>query len=537
MNIKTAFGTEPTTQLRHPLRRRAAVLRERPAGPDRRDGAQPRAVPRRPRPARSVLALGRRRADRADHDRHGRPGRAEGAAHDQRRPATDADVRAVREPRLLLPDVEPVHEHRRVRHARGSPGTTATSSRRSATRGSGWSGPGSRTTAIDSHTWTDHTNLRPTILSLVGLKDNYTDDGHVLVQALDKQVGAGRARRLEDRRPRAGLRAAERTVRRLLGGDARVVDQGARAATTRATTTYTSIETSIQTLTTQPGHAARRRSGRPCSTPRSTAATITDAQASSWISAGERDHRPGPGTTALTAGSGRAASRRPPRRPRRCRIPRTGVPWPYDARGAARRVWLLTAVAVASRSGFAGHGELGLQAALGGPGSAARLRLVRRARRLREEPLRLDARAARAADGGNRDEHLRQRRGSPAPRRARPPRPRRRRPRTPAAARERRSRPPTTRRPGSTSPTSRRPTARRSSRSRRTSSRPSPSRARSPKLVGTLDLGTAGCECAAAALRQPRARRLDAFDRSTPGCRRSPHRSARRPTGPTARRP
>ena len=39
---------------------------------------------------------------------------------------------------------------------------------------------------IDSTTWTDHTNVRPTILSLVGLKDDYTDDGHVLVQALEK---------------------------------------------------------------------------------------------------------------------------------------------------------------------------------------------------------------------------------------------------------------------------------------------------------------------------------------------------------------
>jgi hypothetical protein len=40
---------------------------------------------------------------------------------------------------------------------------------------------------IDPNTWTDHTNVRPTILSLVGLKDDYTDDGHVLVQALDKK--------------------------------------------------------------------------------------------------------------------------------------------------------------------------------------------------------------------------------------------------------------------------------------------------------------------------------------------------------------
>jgi hypothetical protein len=44
---------------------------------------------------------------------------------------------------------------------------------------------------IDPNTWTDHTNVRPTILSLVGLKDDYTDDGHVLVQALTKHALPG----------------------------------------------------------------------------------------------------------------------------------------------------------------------------------------------------------------------------------------------------------------------------------------------------------------------------------------------------------
>ncbi len=47
-------------------------------------------------------------------------------------------------------------------------------------------GPGVAKGGLDPNTWTDHTNLRPTILSLVGLKDDYTDDGHVLVQALEK---------------------------------------------------------------------------------------------------------------------------------------------------------------------------------------------------------------------------------------------------------------------------------------------------------------------------------------------------------------
>jgi hypothetical protein len=52
----------------------------------------------------------------------------------------------------------------------------------------GFVGPGIANGKVDSRTWTDHTNLRPTILALAGLKDDYTDDGHVLVQALEKSA-------------------------------------------------------------------------------------------------------------------------------------------------------------------------------------------------------------------------------------------------------------------------------------------------------------------------------------------------------------
>ena len=48
----------------------------------------------------------------------------------------------------------------------------------------GFVGPGVASNGVDSATWTDHTNVRPTILALTGLKDDYVDDGHVLVQAL-----------------------------------------------------------------------------------------------------------------------------------------------------------------------------------------------------------------------------------------------------------------------------------------------------------------------------------------------------------------
>jgi hypothetical protein len=45
-------------------------------------------------------------------------------------------------------------------------------------------GPGIAANGIDDQTWTDHTNVRPTILSLAGLKDDYQTDGRVLVEAL-----------------------------------------------------------------------------------------------------------------------------------------------------------------------------------------------------------------------------------------------------------------------------------------------------------------------------------------------------------------
>ena len=41
-------------------------------------------------------------------------------------------------------------------------------------------GPGVDQSSTPDQTWTDHTDLRPTMLSLVGLKDDYTHDGRLL---------------------------------------------------------------------------------------------------------------------------------------------------------------------------------------------------------------------------------------------------------------------------------------------------------------------------------------------------------------------
>jgi hypothetical protein len=48
----------------------------------------------------------------------------------------------------------------------------------------GMVGPGVDQTGIDSTTWSDHTDIRPTMLMLLGLKDDYSHDGRALTEDL-----------------------------------------------------------------------------------------------------------------------------------------------------------------------------------------------------------------------------------------------------------------------------------------------------------------------------------------------------------------
>jgi hypothetical protein len=43
-------------------------------------------------------------------------------------------------------------------------------------------GPGVRNIGVDNSIWSDHTDIRPTILMLVGLKDDYSHDGRALFE-------------------------------------------------------------------------------------------------------------------------------------------------------------------------------------------------------------------------------------------------------------------------------------------------------------------------------------------------------------------
>jgi hypothetical protein len=52
-------------------------------------------------------------------------------------------------------------------------------------------GPGVRHLGVDATVWSDHTDDRPTVLALLGLKDDYRHDGRVLVEVLDGDAARG----------------------------------------------------------------------------------------------------------------------------------------------------------------------------------------------------------------------------------------------------------------------------------------------------------------------------------------------------------
>jgi hypothetical protein len=143
-------------------------------------------------------------------------------------------------------------------------------------------GPGVDNGGVDPTTWTDHTNLRPTILTLLGLKDDYQTDGRVLVEALRTQATPH------------GLIAHRETVRRLgavyeqLNASFGQFSADTLLASTRAIkstdeSTYESIESSISSLTSRrdalaaqikAGLSAAAFDGQP----------LNEQQAKSWIS-------------------------------------------------------------------------------------------------------------------------------------------------------------------------------------------------------------------------------------------------------------
>ncbi len=110
----------------------------------------------------------------------------------------------------------------------------------------GMVGPGVRRLG-ETAIWTDHTDLRPTILELVGLADTYESDGRVIVEALNAYAPALAANRATVEQ----LGATYKQLNAPFGA----FGMNTLIASTRAITgndsTYTATEAQIASLTTQ----------------------------------------------------------------------------------------------------------------------------------------------------------------------------------------------------------------------------------------------------------------------------------------------
>ena len=115
----------------------------------------------------------------------------------------------------------------------------------------GYVGQGVEHAGTDSKTWSDHTDVRPTILNLVGLKDDYVHDGRVISEITEQKALPLALR------GSPGYVVLARTYKQLNAPFGQFAMATLRASTKALASndagdaTYTSIEGQIQTLTDQ----------------------------------------------------------------------------------------------------------------------------------------------------------------------------------------------------------------------------------------------------------------------------------------------
>jgi hypothetical protein len=115
----------------------------------------------------------------------------------------------------------------------------------------GYVGQGIDQSGIDSVTWSDHTDVRPTILELVGLKDDYRHDGRVIAEILQ---GYARPGALKTSSSFVALAQIYKQLNASFGEfamDTLKASTKALASNDAGDATYTTIEGQIQSLTAQ----------------------------------------------------------------------------------------------------------------------------------------------------------------------------------------------------------------------------------------------------------------------------------------------
>ncbi len=115
----------------------------------------------------------------------------------------------------------------------------------------GMVGPGVDQVGVDNTTWSDHTDVRPTILALVGLQDDYIHDGRVLSEALSGYAIPSAVRKSSSFVPLAKIYKQLDAAFGTFAMDTLKASTKALASNDAGDATYASIEGQIESLTSQ----------------------------------------------------------------------------------------------------------------------------------------------------------------------------------------------------------------------------------------------------------------------------------------------
>ncbi len=121
----------------------------------------------------------------------------------------------------------------------------------------GMVGPGVRHLGVTNAVWSDHTDTRPTMLTLLHLRDDYQHDGRVLVEFLNPsalpwslRINQGTLRRLAET-----YKQIDATVQQL-GLDSLKISTVALESASAGDATYTNLENQLAQFTTRRDHLA-----------------------------------------------------------------------------------------------------------------------------------------------------------------------------------------------------------------------------------------------------------------------------------------
>jgi hypothetical protein len=112
-------------------------------------------------------------------------------------------------------------------------------------------GPGVEPNGLDSTTWADHTDVRPTILTLLGLEDSYTPDGRLLLEDLSGWAVPAAVKQSVRFRQLVPLYKQLNAPFGQFAKDTLTASTKALASNDAGDATYNSIENQIESLTAQ----------------------------------------------------------------------------------------------------------------------------------------------------------------------------------------------------------------------------------------------------------------------------------------------